>query len=138
MKHRFMTAEWIAMARGHITSALQETDLEGIDFTLCEEFTNPPDDLRSEGQDTVGFRVRIVDGNVSVDDQLDQPCDLRIVSDYDEASTIARDPDAPAAQPEVMQQRMREGRLRIEGDPADAPAALAELDIHRRLAPQTS
>jgi hypothetical protein len=138
MKYRFMSAEWIAMAREEITAALQGGDLDGIDFALCEECTDPPDDLRSEGDDTIGFRVLSTDGQVSGDDHLDERCDLRIVSNYSDALTIARDPDAPAAQPDVMQQRMREGRLRIEGEPARGPAALAELDIHRRLAPQTS
>jgi hypothetical protein len=132
-----MSPEWIAMAREHITAALAETDLRGIDFALCEEFTDPPADLLSEGADTVGFCVRIANGNVAVDDRLDEECDVRIVSDYHEALTIARDPDAPAAQPEAMQERIAAGRLRIEGNPADAPRLLAELDLHRRLSPQT-
>jgi hypothetical protein len=87
--------------------------------------------------ETIGFRVQISNGNVSVDDTLDAECDLWIVSDYSDALTIALDPDAPAAQPKAMHQRITEGRLRIEGDPAPAPPVLAELDIHRRLSPHT-
>jgi hypothetical protein len=132
-----MSPEWIAMAREHITAALDDTDLGGINFAVCEEFTNPPDDLRSEGADTVGFCVRIANGNVAVDGSLDEQCDVRIVSDYHDALAIARDPDAPAAQPQAMQQRIAAGRLRIEGNLADAPGLMAELDIHRRLSPQT-
>jgi hypothetical protein len=132
-----MSPAWIAMAREHITAALSTTDLHGIDFALCEEFTNAPHDLRSEGG-TIGFCVRISNGNVSVDETLDGECDVRIVSDYVDALTIARDPEAPAAQPKAIEQRMAEGKLRIEGNPAEAPTVLAELDIHRLLAPQTA
>jgi hypothetical protein len=44
-KFRFMSPAWIAMAREQITQVLAGTALGGINFTLCEEFTNPPDDL---------------------------------------------------------------------------------------------
>ena len=49
-----MSPAWIEMAREQITKVLAETDLEGINFTLCEEFTGPPDDLRREGASTSG------------------------------------------------------------------------------------
>ena len=137
-KCRFMSPAWIKMAREQITEALTGTDLSGMNFALCEEFTNPPDDLRHEGASTIGFVVRIVDGRVEVDGQPTDDCDFRVVSDYDDALTIARDPDAPVAQPSMMEQRMAEGRLRIVGNPADVPATLAGLDIHRLLASRTS
>jgi hypothetical protein len=60
------------------------------------------------------------------------------VSDYDDALAIARDPDAPVAQASMMEQRMAEGRLKIVGDPADVPATLAGLDLHRLLSSRTS
>jgi hypothetical protein len=36
-----------------------------------------------------------------------------------------------------MEQRMAEGRLEVVGDPADVPATLAGLDIHRLLSSRT-
>lgn len=137
-KFRFMSPAWIEMAREQISKSLTGTDLGGMNFTLCEEFTNPPEDLRREGASTIGFAVRIANGRVEVGGQPTDDCDLRVVSDYDDALAIARDPDAPVAQLSMMEQRMAEGRLKIEGNPADVPATLAGLDIHRLLSSRTS
>jgi len=112
-------------------------DLAGIDFTLCEEFTSPPRDLRRTNAATIGFFVRVSDGRVEVGDRAIDDADVKIVSDYADALSIARDPDAPAAQPSAMAERMAEGRLRLEGDPASVPPMLAELDLHRLLSSHT-
>ena len=136
-KFRFMSPAWIEMAREQITKVLAEADLEGINFTLCEEFTGPPDDLRREGASTIGFSVRVVDGRVEVGDQAIDDADLRIVSDYEDALVIARDPDVPAAQQSAMEERVAQGRLKIVGNPTDVPAVLAGLDIHRLLSSRT-
>jgi hypothetical protein len=137
-KFRFMSRAWIEMAREQIIKSFAGTDLRGIDFTLCEEFTDAPEDLRPEGARTIGFVVRIDDGNVEVEGQPTDDCDFRVVSDYEDALAIARDPDAPVAQPTMMEQRLAEGRLEIVGNPADVPAAIAQLDIHRLLSSRTS
>jgi hypothetical protein len=68
-RFRYMSPAWIEMAREQITKVLAGTDLGGINFTLCEEFTSPPEDLRPEGASTIGFFVRIRDGGVEVGDQ---------------------------------------------------------------------
>jgi hypothetical protein len=136
-KFRFMSPAWIEMAREQITKSLTAADLRGANFTLCEEFTNPPDDLRREGASTIGFVLRVVDGRVEVGGQPTDDCDFRVVSDYDDALAIARDPDAPVAQPSAMKERIAEGRLKIVGNPADVPATLAGLDIHRLLSSRT-
>ena len=136
-KFRFMSPAWIEMAREQITKVLAETDLEGIKFTLCEEFTGPPDDLRREGASTIGFFVRVADDRVEVGDQATDDADVRIVSDYEDALVIARDPDAPAAQQSAMEERVVQGRLKIVGNPTDVPAVLAGLDIHRLLSSRT-
>ena len=136
-KFRFMSPAWIEMAREQITKVLADADLEGINFTLCEEFTGPPDDLRREGASTIGFFVRVVDGRFEVGDQAIDDADLRIVSDYEDALVIARDPDAPAAQQRAMEERVAQGRLKIVGNPTDVPAVLAGLDIHRLLSSRT-
>jgi hypothetical protein len=137
-RYRFMSPAWIDMARDQITRVLCEQDLSGVEFTLCEEFTSPPEDLRREDAATIGFFVRVVDGRVEVGDHPIDGADLRIVSDYEDALSIARDPDAPTAAPSMMQERIAEGRLEIFGNPADVPATLAELDIHRLLSSRTS
>jgi hypothetical protein len=137
-RYRFMSPAWIEMAREQITAALAGVDLGRLEFTLCEEFTNPPDDLRREGAATIGFFVRIVDGRAEVGDVPIDDADFKVVSDYDDALAVARDPDLPTAQPELMQERIAEGRLAIVGNPSELPGALAELDIHRLLSSRTS
>jgi hypothetical protein len=132
-----MSPAWIEMAREQITSALAQKDLRGIDFSLCEEFTTPPEDLRGANATTIGFFVRVADGRVEVGDHPIDDADLKIVSDYADALSIARDPGAPAAQQNAMADRIAEGRLIILGDPAAAPAIFAELDIHRLLSSRT-
>jgi hypothetical protein len=136
-KYRFMSPAWIGMAREQITAALSGVDLGRREFTLCEEFTNPPNDLRREGAATIGFYVRIVDGGAKVGDDPIDDADFKVVSEYEDALAIARDPDAPAAGPELMQERIAEGRLKIIGNPSDVPTALANLDIHRLLSSRT-
>jgi hypothetical protein len=132
-----MSPAWIVMAREQITAALAGVDLGSVEFTLCEEFTNPPSDLRREGDATIGFSVHISDGRAEVGDHPIDDADFKVVSDYEDALAIARDPDAPAAQPELVQARLAEGRLAIVGNPSDVPTALADLDIHRLLSSRT-
>jgi hypothetical protein len=135
--YRFMSPAWIKMAQDQIAGALAGQDLRGIDFTLCEEFTDAPDDLRPEGAATIGFFVRVADNSVEVGDHPTDDADFTIVSDYEDALAIARDPDAPVAQQSMMEARMAEGRLKVVGNPADVPAMLAGLDIHRLLSSRT-
>jgi hypothetical protein len=80
----------------------------------------------------------VSNGRVEVGDWPVDNADLKIVSEYHDALAIARDPDAPAAQPSAIQERIAAGTLRIEGDPSNAPAILQEMDIHRLLASRTA
>ena len=132
-----MSPAWLQMAREQIIGVFAGKDLAGIDFTLCEEFTNPPQDLRPADAATIGFLVRVAHGRVDVGDHPVDDADLKIVSDYDDALAIAHDPDAPAAQPATMAERVAQGKLRVEGDPSRVPPMLAELDIHRLLSSHT-
>ena len=68
-RFEFMSPTWIAMAREQILRALDGKDLRAIRFTLCEEFTNPPEHLRPSGAQTIGFYVRLGDGKVEVGDR---------------------------------------------------------------------
>lgn len=133
----FMSPAWIAMARREITNALSGVQLDLRPFTLSEEFTNVPRHL-SRGRDTIGFFVRVGDGDVEVGDRPDPNADCRVISDYADALELARDPDAVSSDPADAARRVAEGRVTIEGDPARMPAVLRELDIHRLLAAHTA
>ena len=75
---------------------------------------------------------------MEVGDRPINDADCTIVSDYTDALSVARDPEAAAADPAVMAEGMAAGRLKIIGDPSAAPAVLAELNIHKLLAPHTA
>ena len=137
-RFEFMSPTWIAMAREQIVRALDGKDLRTIRFTLCEEFTNPPEHLRPSGAQSIGFYVRLKDGRVEVGDRPINDADCTIITDYTDALSVARDPEAAAADPAVMAERMAAGRLKIIGDPSAAPAVLTELNIHKLLAPHTA
>jgi hypothetical protein len=79
----------------------------------------------------------MTDGRVEVGDRPIDDAYCKIISDYDEAGSVARDPEA-GAYPAVMAERIAAGRLEIVGDPSAAPALLTELNIHRRLASRTA
>jgi hypothetical protein len=132
-----MSPAWIKMAQEQIGRVLAGEDLRGIDFTLCEEFTGAPNDLRRDGAATIGFFVRVEDGRVEVGDHPIADADFKVVSDYEDSLAIARDPDAPVAQQSMMEARLTEGRVKIVGNPTDVPAILAGLDIHRLLSSRT-
>jgi hypothetical protein len=139
--HEFMSPSWVAMARREITGALARRDLDVEPFTLSEEFTDPPAHLRSRsdpGSGTIGFWIRVGRGQVDVGGEPAPDADLRIISDYGDAVELARDPDAAAVDPAEAERRLADGRLRIEGDPSQAPPALLQLDIHRLLAGHTA
>lgn len=133
----FMSLSWIEMARHEITDALSREDLDVEPFTLSEEFTDPPPHL-GRGTGPIGFSIRLGRGRVEVRDEPDPTADLRVISDYADAVSLARDPDASSTDPQETDRRIANGRLRIEGDPSQAPPILTQLDIHRLLAGQTA
>jgi hypothetical protein len=80
----------------------------------------------------------VEDGRFEVGDHPTDDADFKIVSDYEDALAVARDPDAPVAQQSMMEARIAEGRLKIVGNPIDVPPILAGLDIHRLLSSRTA
>jgi hypothetical protein len=137
-KLEFMSPAWIEVARELITGVLAEKDLKGVHYTLCEEFTNPPAHLRRSGAETIGFFIRVANKQVEVGDHPIEDADCRIVSEYQDALPVARDPDAPAADPRVLEERLAAGRTKVIGNPMDAPPVLLEVNTHKLLAPRTA
>ena len=125
------------MAREQIVKVLEGKDLRGIRYTLCEEFSNPPDHLKPQGAETIGFYLRLKDGTVEVGDRPTSDADCTIISDYADALAVANDPDAAAADPAEIAKRVAAGRMKIVGDPSAAPV-LSELNLHKLLAPHTA
>jgi hypothetical protein len=133
-KYEYGGPEWIAMVRGLVEAGLADQDLAGIDFSFCEENTDPPAHLRGAGSETIGFYVRIANGNVEVGDHPIDGTDFKIVGDWAAMRAYAMRPFPGASpDPETMALRQRmidDGTMRVEGARADWPAVISDLDLH--------
>jgi hypothetical protein len=134
-KYELASPEWVTMLRGLVEEGLAGEDLAGINFTMCEEFTDPPAHLRRPGSATIGFYVRIENGEVVVGDH---PIDatFKLVGDYAAMREYALRPFSPTQlDPDTaaMRQRMiEEGKLRVVGARADWPPVTSQRDLHNR------
>jgi len=137
-KLEFASPEWVDMLRGLILEGLAGQDLSGADFVLCEEYTNPPAHLRRPGSDSIGFHIRVANGEVQVIDQvIDGPrATKKLVCDYEWAKRYAmRFPD-----PKLREQLTAEGLMRVEGegDMSKLPAFWLRLDTTSLIRPRTA
>jgi hypothetical protein len=135
-KFEFASPEWVGMLRELILDGLAGTDLSGIDFTICEEYTNPPPHLQRPGSQTIGLYVRIANGEVEVVDQVLEEATKKLVCDYDWAKRYAmRFPD-----PKLRDQLIAEGIMRVEGENemSNLPAVWLELDTTSLIRPRTA
>ena len=61
--------EWVDALRRFLLTNVPPEDLEGINFSLSWEFSDPPADLRRDGCDVIGFSIVIRDGGIEIGDQ---------------------------------------------------------------------
>jgi hypothetical protein len=111
----------------------------GVDFSIAEEYRNPPPDLDSaDDAAALGWTCRIVDGVVVEFSRTPQPdVDCYIVLDYPvfaELATLVVDGDADKQN--AMEQRqakaIADGTLIVTGALDNAPPCLA--DVHDAMA----
>jgi hypothetical protein len=137
-KFEFASPEWVDMLRGLIVERLAEQDLRGVNFVLCEEYTNPPRHLRRPGSDSIGLHIRVADGEIHVINQVIDGAQTtkKLICDYEWAKRYAmRFPD-----PKLRDQLMAEGLMRVEGegDMSRLPAFWLELDTTSLIRPRTA
>ncbi len=141
-KYEYGSPEWVAMVRELVEEGLAGEDLAGISFSFCEENTDAPAHLLRPGSDTIGFYVRVDNGEVEVGDQPIDGTTFKIVGDYSAMREYALRP-FPGAKPDpdtaALRQRMIvEGKMRVEGVRADWPAVISNLDLHNRARLRTA
>ena len=61
-KYEFGSEAWVSLARDYLVAAVGDADLEGIRFSFCEVYTDPPAYLLEPGESTTGWYVSIADG----------------------------------------------------------------------------
>jgi hypothetical protein len=135
-KLEFGSPEWVDMLRGLILEGLAGKDLSGMEFTLCEEYTDPPEHLRKPGSSSIGLHVHIVNGEVEVINEVIDRATKKMVCDYGWAKRYAmRFPD-----PKLRDQLMAEGIMRVEGEDemSKLPAVWLELDTTSLIRPRTA
>lgn len=137
-KFEFASPEWVDMLRELIVTGLAGQDLSGVDFVLCEEYTNPPEHLRRPGSDSIGLRISVTNGEIQVTDEVvpGGQTTKKLICDYGWAKRYAmRFPD-----PKLRDQLMAEGLMRVEGegDTSKLPAFWLELDTTSLIRPRTA
>jgi hypothetical protein len=135
-KFEFASPEWVDMLRDLIVKGLAGKDLSGIEFTVCEEYTDPPADLRRPGSETIGFYVRIANGEVEVVNDVIDRATKKLVCDYGWIKRYAmRFPD-----PKLRDRLIAEGIMRVEGENemSNLPSVWLELDTTSLIRPRTA
>jgi hypothetical protein len=135
-KFEFASPEWVDMLRDLIVQGLAGKNLSGIELTLCEEYTDPPAHLRRPGSATIGFFVRIANGEVELVNNVIEGATKKLVCDYGWAKRYAmRFPD-----PKLRERLIAEGIMRVEGENemSNLPAVWLELDTTSLIRPRTA
>jgi hypothetical protein len=140
-KLAFASPEWVAALKAILIELVAEAraDLEGVDFTICEVFTDVPPDHH-----TCVWAARITGEGVQF---FDEPveADYEVSGDYEAILPGARIiyegvTDAELAiQAEHRLRMIAAGRLRAKGDMRAVPRPLRRVlqTMHDRLARQT-
>ena len=140
-RHEFAGPGWVDEVRAVVLAALDSHDLTGVRYSFSEEFTDPPEHLRRHGAATIGWHLRIADGVVEVGDTPIDDADLRFVADYQAvlplAQTVFEGHPEPAKVEQLLQDLLRTGKVREEGDRSRVPSCVAALNLHDAMAVRT-
>ena len=129
-KFAFASGAWIDAARSILRDLVVDRGEPGRRFSVCERFTNAPQDVASSG--TAAWHFRIDGKSVTVEPGEIADADVTITAAYEATLPNAR----LVYTPEILAQRAvnrAQGKApAIEGDMSKAPPYLVEL--HNRLA----
>jgi hypothetical protein len=141
----YLSPEWIDAVRVLVERLAAGADLAGVDYTVSEELTDPPADLAGPITGTVGWYLRVRDGEIVIGDHPVDDADLRVIADYRTHRELSRrawggDSHAMAASRELRLKAEADGRLRTDGDLELAPVVLRDLvlRVHDRVAAITA
>ena len=115
----FCSKAWIAAARAYLLRASRDADLNGVDVTFNEVFTDPPAHLDPDGVGRIGWYLRVTDGQVEVGEGILPHADLRLTVDYAAVLPAARWLSSDAPLPEASQVALGKAiklRRRCRGD----------------------
>ena len=149
-KYEFGSEAWVSLARDYLVAAVGDADLEGIRFSFCEVYTDPPAHLLEPGESTTGWYVSIADGEFRVEKGVLSEADILITSDYATTLPLAQmvfegNPEGAVQAQEMVEAATAAGKMRREGDAnaftnvaSKVPAlAAAFAKLHDTLARRT-
>ena len=139
-KVEFAGKEWVALAKEFLDKQMAATgdSLKGIDFALCEVFTDPPAHLLRGDDNRVAWWFHIKDGEVEVGDR-EIDIERKATLDYSETLPAAKtvyegDPEGAAEAQKKLSEWIESGKV----DPSflEAPKAVsvALAPLHDHLA----
>lgn len=134
-KYEFCSKEWLEEARRQLQEGMAGEDLTGIEFTVCEEFTNAPEHLLSGSRGKVGWTIRISGGEVELLDCSVPEADVSAVRDYNGILADARRVRGAVADPELKKQL---DELVATQTAKKFPEALLNAGWHDRMAVRTA
>jgi hypothetical protein len=137
-KFGYASPERVEMLAGLIRGGLAGEAPSGVDFVLCEECTDPPEQLRQPGTSTIGLQIRVRDGEVHFTPTVIDGSEAtkKLICDHGWATRCAvRCPD-----PKLRDQLIAEGLMRVEGegDMSKLPAVWLTLDTTSLIRPRTA
>ena len=145
-KAEFCSETWVSIVREYLTEALSGKNLEGIQFSFCEVFTDPPAHLLEQDETKIGWYVAVANGELTVNRGLLEDADYTITCDYQTVLPLARmvfgdSPEGAAKAQKAVETATAEGKMKREGDPeaiAKYPVlAAAFTKLHDTLARRT-
>lgn len=120
-KVEFCSEAWVAIARDYLTKAVKGASLQGIQFTFCEVFTDPPAHLVDKNKDKTGWYVSVAGGELRIARGLVAEADYRITCDYQTVLPLARtvfenNPQGAADAQKAVEEATNCGKMIREGD----------------------
>jgi hypothetical protein len=131
---------WMTKLHETFVAALRKAgdDARGVDFSIAEEYRNPPPDLVSADGAALGWTCRIVDGVVVDFSRTPQPdVDCYVALDYPVFAELATlviegDVDKQSSMEQRQARAIADGTLIVTGALVKAPPCLA--NVHDAMA----
>jgi hypothetical protein len=139
-RYPLLSPEWIDAVRLVVENLVAQEDLTGIEYTISQEVSDPPPDRAAP----LGWSLSFHDGRVEVGYEPLAVADFRLVTDYQVHHDLTTrvwggDAEVMAASREAWALATAAGKLRTEGQMADAPTPVRDLllRLHDPLAELT-
>lgn len=142
-KFEYASPAWLTAVRHVLGTRLAGEDLTGIDYSYCQELTDPPTHLLRAHESTISWHFRLSEDGIDVGEGLPERPTVKLVVDYQTLLPLARtvmadDPDYLERVRQLMTEATAAGKLRIEGDLANQPEVLARIGLHDLMASWTA